>query len=81
MDVLDNFLARRLLNKVLILLGQVFKLLFKLVVELIFLLFVHFVLAWYLLLLILIKLYHEMLRSALLSFTEFKETVRQVRLV
>ena len=76
MDVLDDFLARWLLNKVLILLSHIFELLFKLVVELIFLLFVHFVLAWYLLLLILIKLYHEMLRSALLSFTEFVETFR-----
>ena len=63
MDVLDDFLTRWLLNKVLILLSQVFELLLKLVVELIFLLFVHFVLAWYLLLhiFILIKLYHEML--------------------
>ena len=54
MDVLDDFLARRLLDKVLILLSHVFELFFKLVVELIFLLLVHCVLAWYLPLLILI---------------------------
>ena len=61
MDVLDDFLARRLLNQALILLSHVFELFFKHVVELIFLLLVLCVLAWYLSLLIFILLKHEML--------------------